>query len=37
MLFYYSLQGARALELLEDTDGIGTPDPSPKHLVNWCF
>ena len=19
------------------TDGIGTPDPNPKHLVNWCF
>ena len=18
-------------------DGIGTPDPNPKHLVNWCF
>ena len=18
------------------TDGIGTPDPKPKHLVNWC-
>ena len=18
-------------------DGIGTPDPSPKHLVSWCF
>ena len=19
------------------THGIGTPDPNPKHLVNWCF
>ena len=19
------------------TDGIGTPDPNPKHLVNWCL
>ena len=19
------------------TDGIGTPDPNPKHLVNWRF
>ena len=19
------------------TDGIGTPDPNPKHFVNWCF
>ena len=19
------------------TDGIGTPDPDPRHLVNWCF
>ena len=18
-------------------DGIGTPDPNPKHSVNWCF
>ena len=18
-------------------DGIGTPDPNPKHLVSWCF
>ena len=18
------------------TDGIGVPDPNPKHLVNWC-
>ena len=19
------------------TDGIGTPDPNPRNLVNWCF
>ena len=19
------------------TDGIGTPDPNPRHLVNWCI
>ena len=19
------------------TDGIGTPDPNPVNLVNWCF
>ena len=19
------------------TDGIGTPNPNPRHLVNWCF
>ena len=19
------------------TDGIGTPDPNPIHLVNWCL
>ena len=18
-------------------DGIGTPDPNPKHLLNWCL
>ena len=24
-------------ELDRFTDGIGTPDPNPKHLVNWCF
>ena len=22
---------------LEPTDGVGTPDPSPRHLVSWCF
>ena len=19
------------------TDGIGTPDPNPRNLPNWCF
>ena len=19
------------------TNGIGTPDPNPRHLVNWCL
>ena len=19
------------------TDGMGTPDPNPRHLANWCF
>ena len=19
------------------TDGIGAPDPNPRHLANWCF
>ena len=19
------------------TDGIGTPNPNPRNLVNWCF
>ena len=26
---------AEALKVI--TDGIGTPDPNPMNLVNWCF
>ena len=24
-------------ELPSLTDGIGTPDPNLRHLVNWCL
>ena len=27
----------RRLLLCGFTDGIGTPDPNPRNLVNWCF
>ena len=30
-------QGAPVGCMDEVTDGIGTPDPNPRNLVNWCF
>ena len=23
--------------LVKVTDGIGTPNPNPRHLQSWCF
>ena len=29
--------GTLAPVCTRSTDGIGTPDPNPRNLVNWCF
>ena len=38
-LFEWSFRacGRPKLLLRMLTDGIGTPDPNPRNLVNWCF
>ena len=28
---------SRGMRSTPTTDGIGTPDPKPRKLVNWCF
>ena len=27
----------RTAQVIDFIDGIGTPDPNPKDLLNWCF